>query len=180
MKKTKKQKHLEKETYLRGLTPHLAKLSEQFIKDVYGEGALEYGKTQYFKKYPELKEEYCKNHPDHPELKDKARIIDIHTNNEVTNADRYRNSINSTLVKEYVYQNIKFPLTENYWGLIDTTFSEIWNNKIGIGGEFYWDEISKMIFSEFQKQRILIEYGRIDIIANLMLTYIENNGGFLE
>ena len=108
------------------------------------------------------------------------KTIDIHTNKVVTNTNRYSNSINNALVKEYVFKNIKFPITENYWDLIDTAFSEIWNNKIGIGGEFYWDEISKMIFLEFQKQRILIEYERIDIIANLMLTYIENNGGFLE
>ena len=107
------------------------------------------------------------------------KIIDIHTKQEAIGTSRYENGIDNLDVKEYVLQNINFPLPDEYWKTIDNTFAEIWNNQIGIGGHFYWDEISMEINSILQQQKMLIEYERLDIIINLILTYIENNGGFL-
>ena len=107
-------------------------------------------------------------------------MFDIHTRKETKDNSRYQNEIQSNLVKEYVLQNINFPLTDKYWATIDKSFAEIWNNKLGIGGYFYWDEFSTQIYSELQNQKMLIEYERLDKIVNLMLTYIENNEGFLE
>ena len=107
-------------------------------------------------------------------------MFDIHTKEEVTNSDRYKNSINNGLVKEYVLQNIDFQLTDEFWDIIDSAFADIWNNKLGIGGFFYWEEITNEIFSKLQKKKMLIEFERIDKITNLILTYIENTGGFLE
>lgn len=108
------------------------------------------------------------------------KIIDIHTGKDSTNTDRYKTEIQSQLVKEYVLINIDFPLTDEYWIAIDKSFAEIWNNKLGIGGYFYWDEISKQIYSDLHNQKILIEFERLDRIVNFILTYIENTGGFLE
>ena len=51
---------------------------------------------------------------------------------------------------------------------------------MGIGGQFYWDEISKDVFAEIKKKKILIEYEKVNETINLILTYIENTGGFLE
>ncbi len=108
------------------------------------------------------------------------KIIDIHTKKEIDNVNRYTDKIQSPLVKEYVLQSIDFQITHEYWLAIDKSFSEMWNNKVGIGGRFYWDEFSTQIFADLKNQKILIEYGRLDRIVNLILTYIENNGGFLE
>jgi hypothetical protein len=108
------------------------------------------------------------------------KIIDIHTKKETKDFNRYENPINGNLVKDYILQHIDFPISHKYLDAIDKSFSEIWNNKIGIGGYFYLDEISKQIFSELQNQKMLIEFERIDKVVNLILTYIENDGGFLE
>ncbi len=109
------------------------------------------------------------------------KIIDIHTKKETTNYFPYENGINKQRVKKYVLQNINFPKTDEYWNIIDNSFAEIWNNKLGIGGYFYCDEISKQINSILQQQKMLIEYERLDKIINLILTFFqENNGGFLK
>ncbi len=172
MKKTDKQKTIEMKgkapCLKKPLTPSLAKLEEQYIRDLYGDEAWETATAGYLKGAVEL------------DLISNSKIIDIHTQTEVVNPNRYTNTIDNALVKRYVFQNINFPLNDTYWELIDISFYDIWNNKIGIGGEFYWDEISKWIFEKFQKRKILIEYERIDKIARLILTYIKTNGGFLE
>ena len=108
------------------------------------------------------------------------KMVDIHTRKETDGNSRYNNDINSELVKEYVLQNINFPLPDEYWLAISKIFGEIWNNKLGIGAYFYCDEISKQMFSNLQKHKVLIEFERLDKIVNLILTYIENNGGFME
>ncbi len=108
------------------------------------------------------------------------KIIDIHTKKETDGNSSHKEEIKNNLVKDYVFQNIDFQLTDEYWDSIDESFAEIWNNKLGRGGYFYWDEISDQIFSILQNQKKLMEYSRVDKIVTLILTYIENDGGFLE
>ena len=108
------------------------------------------------------------------------KTIDIHTHKEVSDEDRYKNSINGSLVRDYVLENVDFPITDEYWIIIDHAFSTIWNKKVGIGGYFYWDEFSLWIYEELQQKKVLIEYERVDRIANLMLSYIKDNNGFME
>lgn len=142
----------------------------KYIKDCFGEEVLEFVTKE--KTYNTAVGKQKKRRP--------GKMVDIHTKIEVSNNDRYKNAIDNDLVKEYVLQNIDFPLTDEFWIAIDNAFADIWNNKLGIGGYFYWDEITNQIFSELQKKKMLIEFERIDKITNLILTYIENNGGFLE
>lgn len=65
------------------------------------------------------------------------KMFDLHTKKETTDNSRYQNEIKSNLVKEYVLQNIDFPLSDEYWLEIDNSFAQIWNNQLGIGGYFY-------------------------------------------
>lgn len=108
------------------------------------------------------------------------KLIDIHTKKKIEDNSHYQQSISPSLVKKYIYENIDFELPENQWIDIDSSFSDIWNNKLGIGKEFYWDEISKKVFIQIRNKKILIEFERIDKIVTLMLTFIEENGGFLK
>lgn len=108
-----------------------------------------------------------------------TNVIDIHTKKKTEDNSRYQKSINSEAVKDYVFQNIDFELPEDYWLEIDSSFADVWNNKLGIGKDFYWDEISTQVFNQIQSKKIFIEFQRIDRIVNLMLTFIEKNGGFL-
>ncbi|MBX2964580.1 MAG: hypothetical protein KF845_00440 [Cyclobacteriaceae bacterium] len=106
------------------------------------------------------------------------KIIDIHTKKKPKRSPQKR--IDEVAVKNYVFQHIDFELTNEYWDEIDSEFAEIWNNKIGVGGYFYWDEISKDIYNALQEKKMLISYDRVDCIVNLMLTYIEDTGGFMD
>jgi hypothetical protein len=110
----------------------------------------------------------------------KSKMIDIHSKKELSNLPGSENDIKNSLVKDYVFSNISFPLTDRYWSVIDESFATIWNNKIGLGGYFYWDEIAKHVFEELKKEKMLMSYDRVEIITNLMLTYIEDTGGFME
>ncbi len=106
--------------------------------------------------------------------------IDIHTGRETEDDNRYQRSIESDQVYQYVLSQIDFPLPEIYWSVIDHAFAEMWNNKVGIGGYFYWDEFTEYVYQETLKAKLLITHERIDLIVNHILTYIENSGGFLS
>jgi hypothetical protein len=54
------------------------------------------------------------------------KIIDVHTKQETTGTSRYENGINNQIVKEYIFQNINFPLPTEYWNVIDNSFAEVW------------------------------------------------------
>ena len=108
------------------------------------------------------------------------KTFDIHTQKELSEDVMESNPIASFQVKEYVYNNIDFELSDKYWNLIDDTFAEIWNNKIGRGGYFYWDEITGEIFSKFQHQKLLISFEQVNQIVELILTYFEDNDGMLD
>jgi len=119
------------------------------------------------------------------------KMIDIHTKNEAINGG-YNNPISSDLTKGYVYQNIDFNLPENLWEMIENVFSYIWNEKLGVGGHFYWEEVSTLVYNgvkqqleypfwEIEKQHVLLPFERVDKIVTLILTYIESTpSGMLE
>lgn len=108
------------------------------------------------------------------------KMIDIHTGRETEDENRYKRSIEGDQVYAYVLDQIDFPLPESHWRVIDHAFAEMWNNKVGIGGYFYWDEFTEYVYQETLKAKLLITHERIDLIVNLILTYIENSGGFLS
>ncbi|RKX17670.1 MAG: hypothetical protein DRP35_10540 [Candidatus Zixiibacteriota bacterium] len=90
------------------------------------------------------------------------------------------NTINPDEVYRYIIQNIGFELPFEMWLQIDSAFSEIWNNKIGIGGYFYWDEFPKMMQKSLFEQKILISNDIVTKVTFLILKYIEKNNGFLN
>lgn len=108
------------------------------------------------------------------------KTINLFTQKPSSKKSSFKKQIEGNDVKDYILQNINFPLTHKEFLAIDKSFAEIWNHKVGLGGAFYWDEISKEIYRELQSQKLLLEYGRVEKIVFVMLKYIENNGGFLE
>jgi len=112
--------------------------------------------------------------------KEKMKRIDLHTK-KVVPADeiRYTYSISGNLMKDYVCENIDFNLSDVEWKLIDKYFGEYWNNIIGIGGYFYWDEVTVFIHDNIMEEKQLISQERIKFVVELMLTKIEKDGGFL-
>lgn len=107
--------------------------------------------------------------------------IDIHTKKELKDDEiRYSNSISPKVMKIYVFNNIDFFLSDYQWSLIDEAFSDYWNNKIGIGGYFYWDEITDYVFNNIVEKQQLISRERIEFIIEMMLSKIEKDGGFLD
>ena len=88
--------------------------------------------------------------------------------------------IDSTLVKRYVMQRISFALPEEIWVQIDSAFEKVWNEKLGPGAWFTWEEVGQLVHAELLKRKILLGRERADEIVNLILKYIEDTGGFME
>jgi hypothetical protein len=113
-----------------------------------------------------------------PHLCHLMKKIDIHTGDE-SEPGRYQKEIGSDEVYRYVLEQIDFQMPEAHWGVIDKAFAYRWNHIVGIGGYFYWDEFTDYVYQEVQKEKILIPKERIEQIVNHILTFIQNNGGFL-
>lgn len=106
---------------------------------------------------------------------------DIHTGKEVLAGEsNYSKKISSDEMQEYIFESIDFPLSIDQWRLIDSSFAEFWNNKVGIGGYFYHDEIAPFIFERIVESKCLIPREWIEVIVRLMLLKIEQDGGFME
>lgn len=88
--------------------------------------------------------------------------------------------IDNALVKRYVMQRIPFTLTDEIWLQIDSVFEKVWNETLGPGAWFTWDEVGQLVHAELLKRKILLGRERVDEIVNLMLKYIEDTGGFME
>lgn len=110
-----------------------------------------------------------------------VRMYDIHTKKEIQDDDeKYDNSISPERMKIFVFNEIDFVLTDHQWYLIDGCFADYWNNKIGVGGYFYWDEVTNYIYSKFMEGKELIPYERVKLVVELMLGKIEKDGGFMD
>ncbi len=87
--------------------------------------------------------------------------------------------INHGLVKAFVQERLSYFLPEFIWQEINLAFGEKWNEHLGYGGWFYWDEITDFVYERIVSARILLTYDQVEEIVDQMLTYIEGNGGFL-
>jgi hypothetical protein len=107
--------------------------------------------------------------------------IDLFRNKEIPEGENpYEKEISSNETYEYVLSHIDFSLELNTWLCIDKIFSEIWNSRIGLGGDIYVDEIEAVVLFEFKKHRILLPDTYVRTVVNLILEYIEQIGGILE
>jgi len=110
-----------------------------------------------------------------------CKKIDIFRKDEIKDGEkRFSNQINAQKVQDYVTEKIDFNLTKQQWLLIHEYFGECWNDKIGIGGEFYWDEISHYVYGKLVADNQLIAEEIVKVIVELMLTKIQLDGGFME
>ncbi len=107
--------------------------------------------------------------------------IDIHTKKSLNDdEERYNNPINENAVEIYVRNNINFKLTDDYWSLINNSFSHYWNNILGIGGYIINEEIVEYIYKKIVDNKIIFGKEKVEKIVNLMLDKIEADGGFLN
>ena len=107
--------------------------------------------------------------------------IDLFRNKEIPEGENpYEKKISSNETYEYVLLHIEFSLELNTWLCIDKIFSEIWNSKIGLGGDIYEEEVEEEVLFEFKKHRILLPDNCVKTVVQLILEYIEQIGGILE
>jgi len=88
--------------------------------------------------------------------------------------------INPDKVKAAVFAQVDFPLHEQQWLAVEEAFAHVWNVEIGIRGAFYNDQIVKSVFQKLKKDHYLIEFERVESIVNIILDYVEHNGGLLD
>jgi hypothetical protein len=107
--------------------------------------------------------------------------IDLFRNKEIPEDENpYERKIISNEVYDYVLSKIDFDLKVQTWICIDKIFSEIWNSKIGLGGDIYGDEVEEEVLFEFKKYKILLPDNYVKTVVHLILEYIEQIGGILE
>ena len=107
--------------------------------------------------------------------------IDLFRNKEIAEDENpYEKRISSNDVYDYIVSKIDFELNEQTWICIDQIFSEIWNSKIGLGGDIYMDEIEDEVIVELKKQRIFVPDNYVKKVVNLILEYIDQIGGIME
>jgi len=77
--------------------------------------------------------------------------IDFFRNKKIPEGENpYERKISSIDVYDYVLSHVEFDLTEKTWIYIDNRFSEIWNSKIGLGGDIYGNEVEEEVLDEFK------------------------------
>ena len=107
--------------------------------------------------------------------------IDIHTRQKLDdNENKYNKQISSESMRNYILDSIEFSMSNDQWELINKHFSEYWNHKVGIGGYFYWDEVSSYVYKQLRQDKQVISQNRVDFIVELILSKIEKDGGFME
>ena len=107
--------------------------------------------------------------------------IDLFRNKEISEDENpYEKKISSNDVYDYILSKIDFELNVQTWICIDQIFSEIWNSKIGLGGDIYGNEVEEEVLFEFKKHRILLPDNDVKKIVNLILEYIGQIGGIIE
>ncbi|MDD3723361.1 MAG: hypothetical protein PHW92_12920 [Lutibacter sp.] len=110
-----------------------------------------------------------------------CKKIDIFRKDVIKDGEkRFSNPINAKDVEDYVTGIIDFNVTESQWSLIHKYFGEYWNDKLGIGGDIFSNEISEYIYNQISNQKVLINEKNVNTIVDLMLEKIEKDGGFLE
>ena len=105
----------------------------------------------------------------------------IHTGEQLNEGEeKNRSKISSNDMQQYIYEQIDFNLPLEHWDKLERSFADIWNNRLGIGGSFYWNSIAQQVYQDILKARILLTEQKVTFIVNLMLSKIEQDGGFLE
>lgn len=107
--------------------------------------------------------------------------IDLFRNKEIPEGENpYEKEIISNDVYDYILSKIDFELNIQTWKCIDQIFYEIWNSKIGIGGDIYENDIEEDVLAEFKKNRILLPDKDVKKVVHFILEYIEQIGGILD
>ena len=107
--------------------------------------------------------------------------IDLFRNKEIPEGENpYERKIISNEVYDYVLSKIDFDLKVQTWICIDQIFSEIWNTKIGLGGDIYENEVEEEVLLEFKEHKILLPDNYVKTVVKLILEYIEQIGGLLD
>ena len=88
-------------------------------------------------------------------------------------------NINSFDAYDYVAKKMNPKIPDELWESINAAFAKVWNEKIGIGQYFYWDEIPVMIKNILLEEKKLIPHDIIEKVSMLILEYIELNNGII-
>lgn len=82
-------------------------------------------------------------------------------------------SINADRVKVAVYNRIKFELPIIIWEVIDTAFSNYWNDVIGFGNYVNFEETVNYIDHQLKKRRLCFRMVSWNILSTLYMTILK-------
>lgn len=87
--------------------------------------------------------------------------------------------IRSEDVRDFVREQIDFPLTDEQWEVIDVAMGNYWNNR-KIGSWICNEDMAGFIFRYCEQEKTLISWKRILKITNQIWTYLEMKGRLID
>ena len=97
------------------------------------------------------------------------KLYDVPTEGEINSLNAY----------EYFVRKMDTKIPDELWESINSAFAKVWNDKLGIGRHFYWDEIPLMVRNVLSEEKKLVPNDIIEKVTLLILEYIESNNGII-
>lgn len=83
-------------------------------------------------------------------------------------------------VREYVFNSLGCNLEASDWSAIDRAFEDVWNNQLGYGAWFYYDDLAHRVDHNLRRQMVYVPHDVLQKIVALIIESIEVQGGLLE
>ena len=87
--------------------------------------------------------------------------------------------IQSEAVRNFVREQIDFPLTDEQWLVIDVAMGNYWNNR-KIGSWICNEDMAGFIFRYCEHEKMLISWERVLKITNQIWIFLEMKGRLID
>ena len=111
-----------------------------------------------------------------------GKIIEFGTPKQsLENAHLREDAFTEPVVHSVILSEIDFELPDNIWYEINEGFEYFWNEEVGFGNDFYFDEACQSIYNHLKSVHILYSYDKLEIIMDIFFNFIEKIPGvFLD
>ncbi len=111
-----------------------------------------------------------------------GKIIEFGTpKHSLENAHLREDAFTEEVIHSVVLSEIDFELPDKIWHEIDEGFGHFWNEEVGFGNDFYFDEACQSIYNHLKSVNMLYSYEKLEIIMDIFFNFIEKIPGvFLD
>ena len=81
------------------------------------------------------------------------------------------------VLRMVVEDNLGSEFRPYLWEAFDEAFTDYWDNELGVGTWFYYDQMAPFIYEKIKERRILVSYEYIEKMCKIVLDFIEQIPG---